>query len=87
MRNLALFCDAGSIAFICSDWRALRHVQDAADGVLHEMKNLIVWAKTNAGMGSFYHSQHELVGAPEPPVAAQRETAQLKTQSRPQHGG
>ena len=23
--------------------------------------NLIVWAKTNAGMGSLYHSQHELL--------------------------
>src|SRR5436305_14858742 len=26
------------------------------------MLNLIVWAKTNAGQGSFYRSQHELVG-------------------------
>lgn len=63
MHNLVLFCDAGAIAFICSDWRALRHMQDAADGVLHEMKNLIVWAKTNAGMGTFYRSQYELVCA------------------------
>ena len=26
------------------------------------MLNLIVWAKTNAGQGSFYRSQHELIG-------------------------
>jgi DNA modification methylase len=26
------------------------------------MLNLAVWAKTNAGQGSFYRSQHELVG-------------------------
>ena len=26
-----------------------------------ELKNICVWAKTNAGMGSFYRSQHELV--------------------------
>ena len=26
-----------------------------------EQKNLCVWAKDNAGMGSFYRSQHELV--------------------------
>ncbi len=26
-----------------------------------ELKNLCVWAKPNAGMGSFYRSQHELV--------------------------
>jgi DNA modification methylase len=25
------------------------------------LKNLIVWAKTNAGMGTFYRSQHELI--------------------------
>jgi hypothetical protein len=25
--------------------------------------NLIVWAKTNAGMGSLYRSQHELLAA------------------------
>jgi hypothetical protein len=33
----------------------------ASDGVYSELKNLCVWAKTNAGMGSFYRSQHELV--------------------------
>ena len=26
-----------------------------------ELKNLVVWNKTNAGMGSFYRSQHELI--------------------------
>ena len=29
--------------------------------VYGELLNLCVWAKTNAGMGSFYRSQHELV--------------------------
>lgn len=33
----------------------------AGRSVYQEWKNLIVWAKTNAGMGSFYRSQHELV--------------------------
>src|SRR5262249_26339030 len=27
------------------------------------LKNLIVWTKSNAGMGSFYRSQHELIFA------------------------
>jgi DNA modification methylase len=62
-RNIARFSGAGAIAFICMDWRGARLVQDAADGVLEELKNLIVWVKTNAGMGSFYRSQHELVFA------------------------
>ena len=26
------------------------------------MLNLIAWVKTNAGQGSFYRSQHELIG-------------------------
>ena len=53
----------GAIAFICSDWRAAPYVHDAAQGVFHEQKNLIVWSKTNAGMGTFYRSAHELIHA------------------------
>ena len=29
--------------------------------VYRELKNVAVWNKTNAGMGSFYRSQHELI--------------------------
>ena len=29
--------------------------------VYAELKNLVVWVKTNAGQGSFYRSQHELI--------------------------
>jgi DNA modification methylase len=32
-----------------------------ASSAYSELKNLCVWAKTNAGMGSLYRSQHELV--------------------------
>ncbi|MES2044556.1 MAG: DNA methyltransferase [Pseudomonadota bacterium] len=53
----------GAIAFICSDWRAAPYVHDAAQGVFLEQKNLIVWSKTNAGMGTFYRSGHELIHA------------------------
>jgi DNA modification methylase len=51
----------GSIHFICMDWRHMREVLDAADKTYGELKNLCIWTKTNAGMGSFYRSQHELV--------------------------
>ena len=61
LRNIERFSQAGAIAFICSDWRAYPRVLEAASGVLHEQKNLIVFAKTNAGMGAFYRSQHELI--------------------------
>lgn len=61
MRNIARFAKAGATAFVCSDWRAYPRMLDAAAGVFHEQKNLIVWAKTNAGMGTFYRSQFELI--------------------------
>ena len=36
-------------------------VLESSTGVYSELKNLCVWNKTNAGMGSLYRSQHELV--------------------------
>jgi DNA modification methylase len=43
------------------DWRHMSEVLQAGKTTFNELKNLCVWAKTNAGMGSFYRSQHELV--------------------------
>lgn len=60
-RNLASHSVSGAIHFQCIDWRHMQHMLAAADGVYSELKNLCVWAKNNAGMGSFYRSQHELV--------------------------
>lgn len=60
-RNIAKYSGPGAIGFFCMDWRGGRILQDAAEGVFAELKNLIVWVKTNAGMGSFYRSQHELI--------------------------
>jgi hypothetical protein len=53
----------GSIHFVCMDWRHMGEMIAASEGVYPELKNLCVWAKTNAGMGSFYRSQHELIFA------------------------
>ena len=39
----------------------MREVLDAGDAVYSELKNVCVWNKDNAGMGSFYRSKHELV--------------------------
>jgi DNA modification methylase len=52
---------SGSIHFICMDWRHMREVLDAAETSYGELKNVCVWVKTNAGMGSLYRSQHEFV--------------------------
>ena len=53
----------GSIHFACMDWRHMREMLDAGERVYSEFKNLIVWAKDNGGMGTFYRSRHELVFA------------------------
>jgi DNA modification methylase len=57
---LPFLCDGG----VCGtfiDWRGLPTVNSAAARVGLVPLNLIVWAKTNAGMGSLYRSQHELL--------------------------
>ena len=58
---MASVCRAGSIAFVCMDWRHMRELLAAGDEVFSELKQLVVWNKTNGGMGSFYRSKHELV--------------------------
>ena len=60
-RNLATHSQNGSIHFVCMDWRHLGQILAAGNDVYDEVKNLCVWSKTNAGMGSLYRSQHELV--------------------------
>lgn len=62
-QNLAEFSLDGSIHLICMDWRHMREMMDAGETVYSELKNLIVWAKDNGGMGTFYRSRHELVFA------------------------
>jgi len=60
-RNCVRFSVDGSIHYQCMDWRHTREILDAADGVYNQFKQLIVWAKTNGSMGTFYRSRHELV--------------------------
>lgn len=50
-----------SVAFVCMDWRHIRELLDAGRSTSLDMLNLCVWTKPNAGMGSLYRSQHELV--------------------------
>ena len=53
----------GSIHFICMDWRHMPEILAAGEAVFDELKNLIVWAKDNGGLGTFYRSRHELIFA------------------------
>ena len=61
MRGLAAHSQDGALHYVCMDWRHLREVLAAGHEIYTDLKNLCVWAKDNAGMGSFYRSQHELV--------------------------
>ncbi|MBC2667335.1 ParB N-terminal domain-containing protein [Novosphingobium flavum] len=60
-RMLARFSVPGSIHYISMDWRHMRELLDASDGVYTEHKQLLIWDKGVGGMGTFYRSQHELV--------------------------
>lgn len=59
--NAASHAVDGAIAFVCMDWRHMGELLAAGTSVFTELKNLVVWNKTNAGMGTFYRSKHELI--------------------------
>ena len=75
--NLVAFSTAGSLHYICMDWRHLEELLAAGREAYGELKNLCVWAKDNAGMGSLYRSQHELIFVFKQPGAAHRNNIQL----------
>ncbi len=58
---MARFSRPGSLHYICMDWRSIADLLAAGALAYDELKNLCVWTKNNAGMGSLYRSQHELV--------------------------
>jgi DNA modification methylase len=51
----------GSIHYWFSDWRHLPEFHSAGRATYSELKNILVWNKTNAGQGSFYRSKHEMI--------------------------
>lgn len=60
-QNLAAHTVDGSLHYICMDWRHCQEILTAGNAAYSELKNICVWRKTNAGMGSLYRSQHEFV--------------------------
>ena len=59
--NIARVMRDGAIAYVCMDWRHMGELLAAGEQCFTELKNLVVWNKTNGGMGAFYRSKHELV--------------------------
>lgn len=60
-KQLKRNCADGALQFVCMDWRHTKELLSAAGTVCAQLKNICVWIKENAGQGSLYRSQHELV--------------------------
>jgi DNA modification methylase len=59
--NLKSYSKSGAIHFVCMDWKHLDELLAAGREVYAELKNIVAWVKSTAGMGSLYRSQHELI--------------------------
>jgi DNA modification methylase len=59
--NAARHSEDGAIHFVCMHWSKFRELLAATKNVYSELKDLCIWTKSTAGMGSLYRSQHELV--------------------------
>ena len=60
-RHLAAHAADGALLYTCMDWRHAEEILAAARSNALTVMNICVWVKPNAGMGSLYRSQHELV--------------------------
>ena len=60
--NAARVSREGAAHYVCMDWRHIEELFVASRSVYGAALNLCVWNKTNSGQGSFYRSQHELIG-------------------------
>lgn len=59
-RLMAAVLVDGGLVYVFIDYRHVDQMISAGKSVFSTFKNLAVWAKDRAGMGSFYRSQHEL---------------------------
>jgi DNA modification methylase len=59
--HIARYSADGALVYAFMDWRHMEEIQAAGQQAFGPLRNLIIWAKTNAGMGSMYRSQHELI--------------------------
>jgi DNA modification methylase len=59
--QLKNYSKSGAIHFACMDWKHLDDLLTAGRDVYTELKNIVAWVKSTAGMGSLYRSQHELI--------------------------
>lgn len=60
--NGIAFSAPGAVHYVCMDWRHISDLIEVGRESYDSMLNLVVWNKANGGQGSFYRSQHELIG-------------------------
>jgi DNA modification methylase len=58
---LAAHMQDGAFCYLFIDWGHVYELLVAGKKTFSEPKNLCVWTKDRAGLGSFYRSQHELI--------------------------
>jgi DNA modification methylase len=73
----AAYSRSGSLHYVCIDWRHVGDLLSATEDVYSELKNICVWVKHNAGMGSLYRSQHEFVAVFKNGDSSHRNNVQL----------
>jgi DNA modification methylase len=61
LRFLRAHTTPDALIYTFMDWRHAWNMLTAGRAVDLSLLNLCIWSKTNAGMGTFYRSQHELV--------------------------
>ncbi len=59
--EIAAALQDGALIYTCIDGPHLHEMLNSGYAVFDELKAVITWAKTNAGMGSLYRSQTELI--------------------------
>jgi DNA modification methylase len=74
---LAQYSTDGSLHYLFMDWRHLGELLQAGSSAYTELKNVCVWAKDTAGMGSLYRSAHELIFVYKSGRGAHRNNIQL----------
>jgi DNA modification methylase len=60
-KNAYDYSGDGSLHHICIDWRHIEDVLAVGRSLYEDLINVCCWVKSNAGMGSFYRSRHELI--------------------------
>jgi DNA modification methylase len=75
-------CIPGALQYAFMDWRHMDELQSAAAEAGLTLKNVCVWDKGAAGMGSFYRSQHELVFVFKDPNGPHQNNIQLGMHGR-----